>query len=102
MKLLRTHYHPDVKDLSTLTVFQRLSLCSSLLFQGLCEAVVDGSCVVMVPRKLNWYQARDNCIQKGGRLLEIHTHAIHDVISSIETGMFRNSRKSLISNNKAI
>ena len=53
----------------------------------MCEAVIDGSCVVIVPRKMNWYQARDNCIQKGGRILEVHTRATHDIISNIASGM---------------
>ena len=52
----------------------------------MCEAVVDGSCVAVVPRKLSWHDARSNCEQKGGRLVEIYSHATHNVIAAIAIG----------------
>ena len=44
-------------------------------------------CVVILHRKMNWYQKRDSCIHKGGGMLEVYTRATHDIISKIASGM---------------
>ena len=45
--------------------------------------VYNGKCFVAVMNPLSWYDARDNCIERGGRLAEVCEPELNDILLQI-------------------
>ena len=51
-----------------------------------CHAVFDNVCFAVIPLKLSWSDARNNCVFLGGRIAEVTNSEINDDLKQFVTG----------------
>ena len=54
-----------------------------------CILVFNVKCFVAVIEQLSWYDARDNCIERGGRLAEVCESGLNDALLQVLEDMGR-------------
>ena len=51
-----------------------------------CDAVFEGSCYIVEVERLTWTEARARCVQLGGHLASIESHAENQIVFGLAEG----------------
>ena len=56
---------------------------------GYCQITYESSCFVLIPRKMSWYAARQNCESLGGTLAEVKNAQLNVILKDMWQGKIK-------------